>query len=193
MSAIVKRSFVLSFVFLMLPSFAFAKSLVDKHGVNLLEQDTVYTAVNLHPDNERGLLYTVNYQLSALLPRCTAVEITGLGRKKMKFRLKESNREYVFVKHKRSTPMSLGEYLGDFFTSKCDDADLKGLNKKDLAGIKTGRASVGMSKQGVLLAMGRPPHHVTPSLEHYEWMYWRNRFVRIAVTFDDNGIVSEVR
>lgn len=189
-----KKILVLSLL-LALPSVAMAKKkiLVDEHGVNLLEADKVYTSVTLHPDNERGLLYTVNYQLPAILPRCTQVDITKLGRKKMRFRLTESNREYTFVYHKKSTPMPLNEYLGDFFTSKCSDAEVKKLSKIDQEGIAKGRALVGMTKEGVLLAMGRPPHHVNPTLDHFEWMYWRNRFARTAVTFDDKGLVSGIR
>lgn len=169
------------------------KALVDKYGVNLLESDTVYTSVNLHPDNNRALLYTVNYQLASLLPRCTPVEITKLSRKKMKFRLKESNLEYTFAYHKRSTPMPLSEYLSDFFTSKCGDADLAKLSDKDREGVRLGRPLVGMSKDGVLFAMGRPPHHVNPTLEHYEWTYWKNKFARTIVTFDNAGKVSQIR
>lgn len=180
---------------LVLPSMALAKKgvIVDEYGVNLLEAEKVYTSVVLHPDNVKALLYSVNYQLPAIMPRCSEVEITDLSKKKMRFRLVETGREYTFAYHKRSTPMPFSEYLSDFFVSKCSDAKVKKLSKKDQEGVGLGRALVGMTKEGVLLAMGRPPHHVTPSLDQLEWMYWRNKFARTAVTFDSKGVVTGVR
>ncbi len=179
---------------LVLPNAALAKkTFTDKYGVNLLKADKVYTSVNLHPDNERGVLYTINYQLPSLMPRCTEVEIIKFNKKRLKFRVAESGREYEFAQHKRTKYMPLNEILVDFFASKCGESDLAGLSKKDLEGIKKGVPSVGMTKEGILLAMGRPPIHVNPSLDANEWMYWRNKFGKQAITFDDNGVVTSIR
>jgi outer membrane protein assembly factor BamE (lipoprotein component of BamABCDE complex) len=67
------------------------------------------------------------------------------------------------------------------------------LSKIDQDGIAAGRAQVGMTRQGVLYAMGRPPFHANPSLDSSEWMYWRNRFGKTAVQFDESGKVTNVR
>lgn len=181
-------------VLAMAPGVALAKKqLLDKHGVNLMDAEEVYTAVNLHPDPVKGLLYTVNYQLPSLMPRCTPVEIKKLSKKKMVFRHKESGRDYTFAYHKRATPIPLNEYLSDFFVSKCSDDDITSLSDKDKEGIKMGRPLLGMTKEGVLFAMGRPPHHVNPSLDYNEWTYWKNKFARTIVTFDESGKVSQIR
>jgi hypothetical protein len=40
--------------------------------------------------------------------------------------------------------------------------------------------------------MGYPPPHATPLLDGNRWIYWTNRFNRIAVLFDDRGLVLAV-
>jgi len=70
---------------------------------------------------------------------------------------------------------------------------MKSLSKIDQEGIASGRAQADMTREGVLFAMGRPPFHANPSLDAPEWLYWRNRFVRTAVQFDEKGIVINIR
>jgi len=67
------------------------------------------------------------------------------------------------------------------------------LSAKDQQGIKTGQALVGMTKEGVKIALGYPAKHKTPSLEDNTWTYWRNRFRTEVVTFDSNGQVTSIQ
>lgn len=83
--------------------------------------------------------------------------------------------------------------MQSFFGPKCDEAKLKSLSRLDKDGIKAGAPRVGMSKDGVLFAMGRPPEHATPSLESTYWLYWRNRFGKIGVEFDNKGKVTQIK
>ncbi len=69
---------------------------------------------------------------------------------------------------------------------------LKGLSSVDLTGVEKGKALVGMTKQGVLTALGYPAAHRTPSLDENSWTYWRDRFRTIRVEFDQNGRVAKV-
>ena len=51
---------------------------VDSSGVDLMSAPSVYTLVNLQPDEMRGRLYAVNYQQSGLIPAVRRVAI-GTG------------------------------------------------------------------------------------------------------------------
>ena len=114
----------------------------------------------------------------------------------------------------RNTSIALGDHFEHFVDSKVsagrfknaseviraglrlleeEESKVVALKKALQEGIASGRAQVGMSREGVLLAMGRPPFHANPSLDVPEWMYWRNRFARVAVQFDDKGKVINVR
>lgn len=143
---------------------------------------------NLHPDDVHRRVYNTNYQLPTLLPRCTPVTIVNFNKKRITFRL-DSGVQYswLFDKHVRA---DRAKHFGQFFVPQCDD--LSALSEVDQQGIALGRAIVGMSKQGVLYAMGLPPDHKTPSLDMDLWTYWRNKFVSTTVRFE-NGAVVEVK
>ncbi|MBF0201743.1 MAG: hypothetical protein HQK66_10620 [Desulfamplus sp.] len=63
----------------------------------------------------------------------------------------------------------------------------------DQQGIKDGTAIKGMTKKGIMTALGYPAAHRTPSLDAYEWIYWTNRFKTYAVIFDKNGRMIDRR
>ncbi|MBA3580871.1 MAG: hypothetical protein H0W44_00290 [Gammaproteobacteria bacterium] len=154
----------------------------------------VYNLLNLHADPTRHTLSSVNYQLEGLIPRCTALEITDAGKKRLKFKIKESGIEYSYDFHAKSTPGEFDNHLAKVFAAKCNTALSKNLNNADQAGIKTGLAKKGMSKNGVLLALGYPPEHITPDPKTADqWTYWKNKFNRFIVHFNSKGIVENVQ
>jgi hypothetical protein len=164
----------------------------DDTGTNLLQAPRAYTLVNLHPDERHARLYAVNYQQSGLIPLCTEVEMLELTRKRLAFRVVKTNKRYYYFNH-RAAAEPFDRHLARFFGSDCDSSKVRGLSELDQDGIRKGTASAGMSKQGVIYALGYPPRHVTPDLDVPHWTYWTNRFDRMTVTFDEAGIVTEVR
>jgi len=63
----------------------------------------------------------------------------------------------------------------------------------DRQGIQEGKALVGMTKAGVMTALGYPAAQRTPNPEtNKTWIYWTNRFVSMAVEFDEAGLVKSV-
>jgi hypothetical protein len=67
------------------------------------------------------------------------------------------------------------------------------LSPVDRKGIQMGTALEGMTRQGVIYAMGYPPPHRTPSLDSERWIDWRNRFNTFAVVFDPSGLVMGIQ
>ena len=65
--------------------------------------------------------------------------------------------------------------------------DLSEIDKK---GIASGSPFVGMSKQGIMIALGYPAPSYTPSPDTNEWVYWRNRFTKATICFENNKVVS---
>jgi hypothetical protein len=151
-----------------------------------------YTLVNLHPDNERSRLYAVNFQQPGLIPVCSEVEYLGLGRKSLKFRVVSTNREYKYFNHKAAAE-SFVEHLNRFFGPSCPSDEIESLSELDRQGVREGRAIVGMTRRGVILAMGHPPRHVNPDPNAPAFIYWKNRFVRVQVQFGPDGFVSGIR
>ena len=81
-------------------------------------------------------------------------------------------------------------HMNRYFGPNCPD--LTALSDADRAGIQQGQVFQGMSKQGVILAIGYPPEHATPSLDSDQWSYWRNSHSRFLVYFVD-GVVSGIQ
>ena len=69
--------------------------------------------------------------------------------------------------------------------------DLSPFSESERRHILAGTVDVGMSKDAVILALGHPPKHKTPSLDANQWRYWQNRFNTFVVEFD-GGKVSQI-
>lgn len=102
----------------------------------------------------------------------------------------DSGEQIFFEFDARRMGMSATEYV-KLITSP-SPASLTGLSKLDQQGVKQGKALKGMSKAGVMAALGYPAAHATPSLDADKWTYWRNRFRTMSVTFDASGKVTEI-
>ncbi len=158
----------------------------------LVGTEDVVTRVNLHPDEVRTRLYAVNYQQAGLIPLCTPVVLLELETDRMRFRVEETGRTYEYLNHKAAAER-FRTNLARFFGTDCPRDELDQLGELDQRGIRQGKALPGMTRRGVFLAMGPPPRHVNPTLEADRWIYWRNRFNRIAVEFDVDGRVTGIR
>jgi len=161
-------------------------------GQDITQVNPLYTQVNLHPDEHRKRLYALNYQQAGLLPLCSEVEIVSIKKKAMKFRVKSTGTEYVYITH-RAISGGLAKNIPIYFGATCNTDNVKGLSKIDRKGIKVGRVSKGMTKKGVEYAIGYPPEHRTPSPDLDTWTYWKNRYATMSVTFDAKGKVESIK
>ncbi len=164
-------------------------SFSDPSGNRLTVGSTAITLVNLHA--KKRVLSSVNRQGTELIPLCTEIQITGLGRKRMDFRIAGSPQPYQFRYHKAAAepfPQNLARYFG----TRCPSDRVAGMSAVDQYGIEKGRPYIGMTKQGVILAIGYPPKHRTPSLAGNKWRYWGTRRGWM-VNFDGDGILTSVK
>ncbi len=67
------------------------------------------------------------------------------------------------------------------------------LTPVDMDGVRLGRALPGMTREGVLTALGFPAQHRTPVLTAPEWTFWKNRFTTLVVVFGPDGLVASIR
>ncbi|MDT8335666.1 MAG: hypothetical protein RQ753_08200, partial [Desulfurivibrionaceae bacterium] len=92
--------------------------------------------------------------------------------------------------------VSLKEHLGRLFIEDIEGLRQKvaALSERDRDGIYEGRAMLGMSRAGVLIAMGYPPEFANPKdiMQVRDWLYWLNRFDRIKIGFNRQGLVSSI-
>lgn len=152
----------------------------------------LYVLTNLHPDDRQGELWSLNYQRDGLIRACTEVEIVDEWDDSITFVVVATGREYVYRHHERAGE-SFEANLDRSFGDACDKDEPARLSAVDQEGIRKGEALVGMSRRGVVLAIGYPPPRATSDTERDEWLYWRNRFNRFVVEFGADGKVARVR
>lgn len=176
----------------LLAACASTQPLVDQSGTNLVETtQPIYTLVNLHPDQQRKRLYTVNYQQDGLISRCTQVDLQDYSNRLITFQETKTGTVYTLIRHKSSPDFS--QYLQGYFGTRCTATNKLTLSSLDKKGIEQGKALIGMTKEGVTLAIGYPPEHKTPSLDSNQWMYWSNRWNKFIVIFNDKGLVEQIQ
>ncbi|MCA1765399.1 MAG: hypothetical protein LC633_03985, partial [Desulfobulbaceae bacterium] len=163
-----------------------------------MEGKTCYLAYNLHGDPFRKKIYSANFQTpSHLIPWGTEVRIVRVQRNFLTFRETAGGREWGYWFSGRTRrAVSLKEHLDRLFIE-----DLEGLRQKveslseqDRDGIYEGRPMLGMSRRGVLIAMGYPPEFANPKdiMQARDWLYWLSRFDRIKIGFNRQGLVSSI-
>jgi len=91
----------------------------------------------------------------------------------------------------RYTNMSYKDYA-ELITSS-EPVSLDSFSELDLKGIKEGKAYKGMTKEGVMKALGYPAAHKTPSLEAKTWIYWKSNRITTNVVFGTDGKVTSVQ
>ncbi len=168
--------------------------------------ETRYLKNNIHyqarPDRGGRMVYNASYANYVdpgagheILPVNSEVDISISSRR---FRGRslviidaKSGRTIHFEYNERNMRLPMQEYIDLISSTK--KISLNHLSAKDGKGIKDGRAYIGMTKDGIRMALGYPAKHRTPSLDNYEWVYWIDRFRTMLVRFNNKGVVTEIR
>lgn len=171
--------------------------MTTKSSDSMIPEKTVYLKVNIHyqyngDDNKASYAnYTNPGQGHKILHVNTPVKIEEWTRNGFKI-INTDNDEVIFFEyHRGRMDMSQEDYL-KIITSP-EKVSLAKLSAVDRKGVEEGKASKGMTKDGVMMALGYPATHRTPSTESNTWTYWTNRFSTMDVMFDNKGIVEEIK
>ena len=157
-------------------------------------EGTVYLAVNIHyqvhsHDNKASYAnWTDPGEGHKILAVNTPVKIERWGRRGFKIIDMNTNTVVLFEYNKKRMEIPIEKYL-QIITSPAKES-LDNLSEADKKGIREGKLVYGMSKKGVMMALGYPATHRTPSLDSNTWVYWTNRFTTFEVNFNDKGLVQ---
>lgn len=172
----------------------FLSAVTGNVHAELRKGETYQTLANLHPDGNKRLLYSLNYQLQGfMIPVCSEITITGIKKKQITFTWNGVAYTLAWDGHTKKAGVSLMQMAEEYFGPECPESEIAAMNELDQEGIRRGIPQVGMSREAILIAMGRPPFHANPSLEAPTFMYWANRYKRKAIDFDKDGKVVAVR
>ena len=160
------------------------------------KNNSLYTRYNLHYITQKGnnvasYANLTDYPGHNVLPYNTKVEVKPWKRG---YRITAVDAGIVILfdyKSQNMDGMRGSDYL-DLILSP-EPVSYTGLATEDEQGIQQGKALVGMTKQGVMIALGYPAKHRTPSLDENTWAYWKGRLGNPRlVQFDGNGKVVSI-
>ena len=163
--------------------------------------EIVYLKYNVHA-YQKGSGYNSSYANwtnpgpgHVLFPVNTAVRVSPFSRwragRGFFLTAVDEGKKISYEFHKQRMGMTIDEYTKLITSPK--KVSLKRFSKKDREGIRLGKAMVGMTKKGVMMALGYPACHKTPSLEDGVYVYWQSRFKTLAVEFNSKGKVVRIR
>jgi len=149
----------------------------------------LYTTRNMHYNIARGgvkIVETTNYQVGILLPVNSQVTMQEIEKNQITFLYK--GQEILLRNKPKYTGVGIDEIAKQYFSTK--KVNLNKFTKKERKAIKTAQVVPGMSKKAVLISLGTPPAHVTPSTEMDQWKYWRTRWRTFLINFQDGKAIN---
>lgn len=153
---------------------------------------------NLHADLVYNKVSSVNYQLlGELIPWGTEVRINRVEGRRLVFEDVAKHRRYSYEFHwKTKMAVPLADHLDRIFLKSADELkqQVEGLSEIDKDGIYEGRVKLGMSREGVLVAIGYPPEFANPEelMSDRDWLYWVNRHSKVVISFGRDGLVNRI-
>lgn len=159
-------------------------------------QESRYTRYNLHYISQKGnnvasYANFTDYEGHDFLPYNTKVEVKKWKRG-YEITAVDSGMVILFDYSSKNMDGMIGSDYLDLILS-ASPVSYSDLTPEDEQGIRQGKPIVGMTKQGIMIALGYPAKHRTPSLDDNTWAYWRGRLGEPKlVNFDGSGKVVSI-
>ncbi|NBD07977.1 hypothetical protein [Corallococcus silvisoli] len=138
----------------------------------------------------KNQLSAVNYRGKGTnIPVGAKVEVLKRDDDEVRCKVVDSGAEFRFVTH-RSLGKPIAVLFAGFFAKDDPAARIAALSPEDQKQVRAGELARGMSREAVLLALGPPPPHRTPSYQSNRWTYWSSKLSTFEVVFGEDGKVA---
>jgi hypothetical protein len=160
------------------------------------ETKPLYLQNNIHVQEKEGHYigsyanWTEPASGHIVIPVNSVVDVE-YGRTRFYIIEKSTGRKLVMEYNEDKMQMGIDQYLK--YIVSPSPVGLETFSEVDRKGIAGGKAYMGMSKNGVRIALGYPARHRTPSLDSNAWVYWRGRFGTLTIYFDNTEKVEGIR
>jgi hypothetical protein len=144
-----------------------------------------YTCCNIR--YEKPEFNDANYQVGTLVPFGTRVQILEVGKNSVTFQASGGPPLTAVLRYGKDV-ITRDQFIDRLLVADDPHAKLKKVSAARQKLIAQGGVEKGMPREQVLLSLGYPPAHRTPSLESGEWHYWRNTWHQYVVFFDGNKV-----
>lgn len=161
---------------------------VDPEVTRDFQGRSLFLCCNLH--HEADELTDANYFIGRTIPAGTPLSIDEVTRQSATFTA--GGKKLTIVHQYGVKEESVRQYVAKVFVPNDPRERIARWPADVRDATRSGRVEVGMTKEQVIVSLGYPPTHSTPSIQDREWTYWYNRWVTYKVLFDDGGRVRDV-
>jgi hypothetical protein len=146
-----------------------------------------FTCCNLHYEND--WISDANWSSLPMLPAGQPAKITDYGRYRIYVDI-DGKSMRLGLDYGRSEP--LGQFARRIVVAQDPKAKIAAWPAGVREAVRLGRIAPGMTKEQVIVSLGYPPAHQTPSLDSPQWKYWLTRVGSFLVVWDEKGQVRDV-
>ncbi len=146
-----------------------------------------FTCCNLHYEND--WISDANWSSLPMIPAGQPARITDYGRYRIFVDI-DGKPMRLGLDYGRSEP--LGQFARKIVVAQDPKAKIATWSAGVREAVKLGKIMVGMTKEQVIVSLGYPAAHQTPSLDYPQWKYWLTKVGSFVVLWDDKGQVREV-
>ena len=152
------------------------------HAAEPTDNATYFTRVGFF--YESGVHKTVNYLRGFRVPVNTEVKILKKKKTSITIRIVDTD-EKVKIENEKDYS---GEDIDGIFARMFSESvtDLTAYPPERVKNIMAGTFEPGMTKDEIILSIGYPPKHRTPSLDQNAWRYWQSKFDTVLIYFKDD-------
>ena len=150
------------------------------------DDSTYYTRVGFA--YHKGVHKTTNYLQGTRVPINTEVELLKKKGESISIRVVGTGEKVKIVNIRNFSGEGLDGIFERMFSR--EETDLSAYSPEQVKQITAGVFNPGMTKEEIVLSIGYPPKHKTPSLDQNQWRYWQNRWDTVLLYFKDGVMDS---
>jgi hypothetical protein len=171
-------------------SLAFAIALTALAGSALADQSFAgYLCCNMRTDG--SWITDINYAEDGktVIPAGTPAKVLGYGHQRVHI---EVGGKKQAIGNDYSRTLKLDAFAMRYVVPDNPSDKLAHYPKPIQDAITTMRVTKGMTREQVLMSVGYPVTSENPNLDAKVWRYWLSSFAEFRVTFDDQGLVTDI-
>lgn len=150
-------------------------------------QPSGYTCCNLHYEND--WISDANWSSMPMIPAGASIKVIDYGRYRINVEI-DGRKMRLGLDYGRQQP--LDAWARKIVVSEDPRRRIAAWPSAVRDAVRAGKVAIGMSKEQVLVSLGYPPLHQTPSLDAPQWKYWHTSLGSFLVVWDNAGRVGDV-
>jgi hypothetical protein len=163
-----------------------AATLFIAQAVSAQDLPTGYTCCNLHFDKDR--ISDANWTHAPMILAGAPIRVLSYGTNEANVEI--DGKPFVIAHEYGRKQETVGQFVRKIVVASNPAKKIAGWPEPVRNAVRTGTVVNGMTREQVILSVGYPPTHRTPSLDAPVWNHWQSRAGRFEVYFGADGKVE---